>query len=225
MTDTGLSAALLDRIRALGEACGAQKIVLYGSRARGDYKERSDIDLAVYGLNRDQFSRFTSGIDELPTLLEFDVVSISQDMEPLFLANIQRDGVIIMESIQNKLMQFGQAIERTREGVEEYRQTPGKLLRDGVIQRFEFTAELSWKSCREYLIDQGYAEINSPMSVMKTAYAAGVIDDQQGWIDLLHARNATSHIYSDKQADAVFRDIAARFLPLFEQLFRRLSEA
>lgn len=225
MTDTGLSAALIDRIRALGEACGAQKIVLYGSRARGDYKERSDIDLAVYGLNHDQFSRFTSGIDELPTLLEFDVVSISQDMEPLFLANIQRDGVIIMESVQNKLMQFGQAIERTREGVEEYRQTPGKLLRDGVIQRFEFTAEFSWKSCREYLIDQGYAEINSPMSVMKTAYAAGVIDDQQGWIDLLHARNATSHIYSDKQADAVFRDIAARFLPLFEQLFRRLNEA
>ena len=223
MTNTGLSAALIDHIRALGAQCGAQKIVLYGSRARGDYRQRSDVDLAVYGLSREQFSRFVSGVDELPTLLEFDIVSISQDMEPLFLSNIRKDGITIMEST-TKLMQFGMAIERTREGVAEYRQTPGKLLRDGVIQRFEFTAELSWKSCREYLIDQGYAEINSPMSVMKTAYAAGVINDQQGWIDLLHARNATSHIYSDKQADAVFQDIVARFLPLFEQLYARLSE-
>ena len=224
MHNTGLSDELLARIRALGEACGAQKLVLYGSRARGDYRERSDVDLAVYGLNRDQFSRFTSGIDELPTLLEFDVVSVSQDMEPLFLANIQQDGVILMENAHTKRLQFAMALDRTREGVAEYRQSPGKLLRDGVIQRFEFTAELAWKSCREYLIDQGYAEINSPMSTMKTAYAAGLIDDQQGWVDLLKARNATSHIYSDQQADAVFRDVSSRFLPLFERLLARLSE-
>lgn len=45
--NTGLSAALIDRICALGTQCGAQKIVLYGSRARGDYRQRSDVDLAV----------------------------------------------------------------------------------------------------------------------------------------------------------------------------------
>ena len=124
-----------------------------------------------------------------------------------------------------KIENYKRAYAQLEDAVKRYLASPqDSLYRDGLIQRFEFTAELSWKSCREYLIDQGYAELNSPMSVMKTAYAAGVIDDQQGWIDLLHARNATSHIYSDKQADAVFQDITARFLPLFEQLYARLNE-
>ena len=219
----GLDQGLVASLKRLGRCCGAQKIVLFGSRARGDYRERSDVDLAVYGMSKENFSRFTSELEDWPTLLEFDVIPVSNSLDAAFLRNIEKEGVVVMEMEKRKLGHLIQAIERTKEGIAEYNRTPGKVLRDGVIQRFEFTAELAWKSCREYLIDQAYVGLNSPMSVMKTAYSAGLVDDEQGWVDLLKARNLTSHIYSDEQAEGVFGDIVTRFVPLFERLRDKLS--
>ena len=89
----------------------------------------------------------------------------------------------------------------------------------GVIQRFEFCTELAWKTTREYLIDQGYNEgVDSPKAVMRKAYSAGLIENEQGWIELLNARNLTSHIYDEETAQRVFAMIQDDFLPLFRQL-------
>lgn len=57
------------------------------------------------------------------------------------------------------------------EAIVDYDQMGLDSIRDGVIQRFEFCVELAWKTLREYLLDQGYTEINSPKSVMKQAFA------------------------------------------------------
>lgn len=88
---------LLPQIAHLGATLGAQRIVLFGSRARGDHGDRSDIDLAVYGLPPHQLGTFRHGLEELPTLLKFDLVPIDQDTAPELLAEIQRDGVTIYE--------------------------------------------------------------------------------------------------------------------------------
>ena len=81
-------------------------------------------------------------------------------------------------------------------------------MRDGTIQRFEFTTELAWKTVREYLLNEGMTDINTPKSVMKEAFAAGVIDDEQGWLQILNDRNGTSHIYDESRADAVLAESA-----------------
>lgn len=49
MSDYGLPNKILDSIIDIGKQYGVERITLFGSRARGDYRERSDIDLAVYG--------------------------------------------------------------------------------------------------------------------------------------------------------------------------------
>ena len=67
------------------------------SRARGDHKERSDIDLAIYGISEKDQSSFWSDIDDLPTLLEFDLVHITPDTSPELIQNIEKDGVILYE--------------------------------------------------------------------------------------------------------------------------------
>ncbi|WP_280961396.1 nucleotidyltransferase family protein [Butyricicoccus faecihominis] len=85
-------------IAALGSSRGAERIVLFGSRARGDNHERSDIDLAVYGLPESKEAAFLDGIDELPTLLKFDVVFISPHTSPALLDEIKRDGVTLYEA-------------------------------------------------------------------------------------------------------------------------------
>lgn len=86
-------------IAALGEKYNAEKIVLFGSRARGDNRERSDIDLAIYGMPAENHARFWSKIDDLPTLLKFDLVHVTEDTDADFLKNIEKDGVTLYERL------------------------------------------------------------------------------------------------------------------------------
>ncbi len=86
---------LYSQLAALAQQYGAQRLVLFGSRARGDNRYNSDIDLAVYGMPQKNQGRFWMDCEELPTLLKFDIVHIQDGMDPVFLQNIQKDGVIL----------------------------------------------------------------------------------------------------------------------------------
>lgn len=73
------------------------KVILYGSRARGDNFPRSDIDLAVEG---GDVINFKLAVDEeIQTLLMFDVVNLAENLSEKFLKEIERDGVILYEKI------------------------------------------------------------------------------------------------------------------------------
>lgn len=86
---------LYTKLANLAARYGAQRLVLYGSRARGDFHARSDVDLAVYGMPEKQRGSFSLEAEDLPTLLKLDIVHISENMEPAFLQNIEKDGVTL----------------------------------------------------------------------------------------------------------------------------------
>ena len=111
-----------------------------------------------------------------------------------------------------KCENFCRAVVRLSEALAEYAGTPGStVIRDGVIQRFEFTFELAWKSLREYM-DAVFSK-----QVFKAAYAAGLIHNEQVWLDMLASRNVTSHVYDDTQAAQVVSAIRDRYIsPLTE---------
>lgn len=220
----GLSETLIRQIVDAAVRCGAKKLVLFGSRARGDYHPASDIDLAVYGLEPGSELPLRAALDELETLLKFDVVPVCAQTDGLLLEEIERDGVLLMEKRVTKRDQFAMALERLREAIAEYQQTQSQVVRDGVIQRFEFTCELAWKSCREHLLDEGFTGIDSPKATMRQAFSCGLIDDEQGWLSLLQARNVTSHMYSEQQAQEIYQQIERRFMPLFENLLAALTK-
>ena len=207
---------LYGRLAELARRYGARRLVLYGSRARGDHRDNSDVDLAVYGMPEENEGAFGMDCDELPTLLKLDIVQIREGMNPAFLANIEKDGVTLMDRLHEKYEQFEAAVSRLREALEDYRSTPLSSVRDGVIQRFEFCAELAWKTMREYLLDQGYTEINSPKAVIRQAFAYGMIEDAEGWVRLMNDRNLTSHVYDEKTAEEIFRRIETVYLALFD---------
>ena len=94
-----------------------------------------------------------------------------------------------------------------------------------MIQRFEFTVELAWKSLREYLEDQGVVlSVISPRAVLKEAYAAGVIDDADAWNAIISARNLTSHVYDEATAAEIARQICEDFLPILRALLLRYQQ-
>lgn len=70
-----------------------KKVILFGSRARGDNWQRSDIDIAVTG---GDITRFTIDIEEeIPTLLLFDVVNLDGPVQPELLESIQAEGITL----------------------------------------------------------------------------------------------------------------------------------
>ena len=208
----------------MGKEYQADKIILFGSRARGDNRERSDIDIAVYGMPEKNQSLFWSAIDDLPSLLSVDIVHITGRTDVALLKNIERDGVVLMNKAKEKYGKLAQAVERLQEAIDDYHKNRLDSIRDGVIQRFEFCTELTWKTIREYLLDQGYTDINSPKSVMRQAFADGVIDNEQAWIDLLNDRNATSHIYDETTAAKIYQHIEKNYYFMFHDLVHKLDK-
>ena len=84
-------------ISLYAEKFGVNKVILFGSRARGTNRERSDIDIAVTGGN---FGEFSYAMDEYArTLLNFDVVDLDRGVSEELLSEIKKDGVVIYEKI------------------------------------------------------------------------------------------------------------------------------
>ena len=122
-----------------------------------------------------------------------------------------------MQKIENYL----HALSQLEDATKTYSANPDdSLYRDGLIQRFEFTVELAWKSLKAYIEDQGSVvlSISSPRAVLKEAYAAGYIKDEKGWNDIITSRNLTSHVYDEETAIDVASKIVQEYLPTLHTL-------
>ena len=80
MERTGIKKQVINEILELAKKYHIQQVILFGSRARGDYKKTSDIDLAVTG---GDFSRFALDVEEeTSTLLKYDIVDLDRTVQP-----------------------------------------------------------------------------------------------------------------------------------------------
>lgn len=100
-----------------------------------------------------------------------------------------------------------------------------QLEKEGVIQRFEYTWELAWKVMKDYLEYSGVIlETTTPRSVIRAAFSANIIEDGEGWMRALDARNRMAHTYDFKSFELVIAGIQTRYLALFDQLHLFLME-
>nr|WP_296051132.1 nucleotidyltransferase domain-containing protein [uncultured Blautia sp.] len=97
MNDIGINPKVIREIRDIAEQYGIRKVLLFGSRARGDFKRTSDIDIAVTG---GDFERFALDVnEETSTLLEYDIVNLDREMQDELRESIEKEGVVLYEKI------------------------------------------------------------------------------------------------------------------------------
>ncbi|KXG78808.1 hypothetical protein AN618_01460 [Fervidicola ferrireducens] len=94
---------ILNELRRIFEKYAVQKVLLFGSRARGDFKKTSDVDLAIFSENITdrEFSLIVDEIDEIDTPLSFDVVHFEKLKKDSLKEKILKDGVLIYERKDN----------------------------------------------------------------------------------------------------------------------------
>ncbi len=95
----------------------------------------------------------------------------------------------------------------------------------GMVSLFEICFEQSWKAMKELLEQSGFSDhkIGSPRSIIKQAYQAGMLKDENLWLKALDARNHVAHAYNKAIASAIIRDAQQIFLPMFEALEKEIS--
>lgn len=97
MEKIGIEPRVLEEILQLARKYDVRKVILFGSRARGDFSRTSDIDLAVEG---GDFERFALDVDEeTSTLLQYDIVNLDRDMQEELRDSIKREGKLLYEKI------------------------------------------------------------------------------------------------------------------------------
>ncbi len=126
------------------------------------------------------------------------------------------------ERVQNSVRNFGLALASLEAFVAE----PVRNNRDraGIIQAFEFTYELAWKTFQRLAQDEGL-QVASPRQAFASALQAGLIppEEEPVWIAMMQDRNLTSHTYHTSLATEMVQRIGTVYLPVFKMVATRLA--
>lgn len=113
----------------------------------------------------------------------------------------------IIDKIRKQTQDITQALARLKEALPL---PPIPIHKDGIIQRFEFTFELSWK-LMQTIAAYEVIEAFGPNQSIRVAAQLGYIDNPQAWMACLKSRNYATHLYNESIADRVYEK--AKTLP------------
>jgi len=93
----------------------------------------------------------------------------------------------------------------------------------GLIQCFEYTFELGWKTLKDFLEQEGY-EVKSPRSAIQIAFQSQWVEDGHTWIDMLDKRNLMAHTYNEEFAERSEQLIREKYYDVLQELVIKLGD-
>jgi len=119
---------------------------------------------------------------------------------------------------KQRFQNFEKAFLKLKEAVELI--DPNELERNGIVQRFEFTLDLSWKVMKDYLEEKGFSFKPSPKDTFRQAQESALIDYAQELIDGLDIRNELSHDYNGEKFEKSETELRESVFPSLEKLYQ-----
>jgi len=103
-------------------------------------------------------------------------------------------------------------------------ETLSQLEKEGIIQRFEVLIELSWKTLKDYLENEGYDRVKNGKHAIRVAFQDEIITDAENWMEGLKKRNMTSHVYNEHILEETLGFLNRVFYPLVRDLYFNLKK-
>ena len=122
---------------------------------------------------------------------------------------------------EQRFMNFKKALARLQMVQASDLASLSDLEKEGLIQRFEYTYELSWKTLQDFLRYKGYTDFAGPNATLSLALQDGYITDADGWRKMKKSREL---MYDEGQADLIASDIIEIYTHLLTQLSIRLTK-
>jgi nucleotidyltransferase substrate binding protein (TIGR01987 family) len=121
---------------------------------------------------------------------------------------------------KQRFQNYSKAFNQLTEFVEK--EDLNKFEVQGLIQCFEYTFELAWKTMKDYLEESGY-EVKSPRETIQLALSSGLIEDGHTWIDALNKRNLMAHTYDETTAEEAKFLILTQYFSVLKNLQDKLG--
>lgn len=99
-----------------------------------------------------------------------------------------------------------------------------EIIKEGLIQRFEYTHELAWNVMKDFAEYQGNTDVAGSKDSTREAFQLKIIDDGEMWMDMIKSRNKTSHTYNEATADEIYRKIISNYFDLFLKFKIKMEE-
>jgi nucleotidyltransferase substrate binding protein (TIGR01987 family) len=99
-----------------------------------------------------------------------------------------------------------------------------ELIKEGLIQRFEYTHELAWNVMKDYALFQGNSTIGGSRDATREAYKLQIIENADVWMDMIQSRNKTYHTYNEEIANEIYDKIIHEYSQLFLDFQKTMEE-
>jgi len=98
-----------------------------------------------------------------------------------------------------------------------------EIVKEGLIQRFEYTHELAWNVMKDYAVYQGNSSIGGSRDATREAFQLQLISNGDLWMDMIGSRNKTSHTYNEDIANEIYFKIWKAYHPAFIEFQNKME--
>ncbi len=124
-----------------------------------------------------------------------------------------------VEYIMDNLLDKGEPIDDSASGF-----VLDEMIKEGLIQRFEYTHELAWNVMKDYATFQGNNNVGGSRDATREAFQLKLFSEGKVWMDMIISRNQTSHTYNEDTAEEIYSKIMNAYYPAFLE-FQKNMEA
>jgi len=118
---------------------------------------------------------------------------------------------------KQRFINFEKAFLQLKEAIEQFDKLDD-LAKEGLVQRFEYTFELAWKTIKDYLESEGIVS-QFPREVLKQGFHVNVLNNGEVWIDMLEKRNLLAHTYDQDNFNLALESIRKLYFPEIIHLY------
>ena len=123
-----------------------------------------------------------------------------------------------------RFFNYNKECEQLKAAVDLSKTRPLSILeKQGLIQCFEYTHELAWKTLKDFLENQGFVELFGSRDVVRQAFKLGILAEGEVWMNMIKSRNETSHIYDEKRVEEIVNLILTSYFSEFIALNLKLN--
>ena len=126
-----------------------------------------------------------------------------------------------LEKLQQSIEYIREDYQNEEDNLDE---VLNEMMKEGLIQRFEYTHELAWNVMKDYAYYQGNTEIGGSRDATREAFKMNLIKNGHHWMEMIQNRNRTSHTYDKETAEEIYAAIINQYYDAFEDFKKTMQE-